>query len=61
MRDVVRLLHVGTELAVLVALGSWAGMQLDRRWRSAPWCLVAGAALGFAVGLYNLIRATSRE
>ena len=56
-RELWRHVHLGTEIAILAALGAWAGNALDRRWESAPWCLVAGATLGFALGLYHMIRA----
>ncbi len=59
--EIVRYLHVGTELAVLVAIGTWLGYKLDQAWESEPWCLVGGAALGFALGMYNLIRETTRS
>lgn len=43
---------IGMEMALPALLGSW----LDRRWKTSPWCVVAGAVLGFAVGLTHLLQ-----
>ncbi len=46
---------IGMGMALPALLGSW----LDRRWGTAPWCVTAGAALGFAVGLTHLLQLAS--
>ncbi len=45
----------GTQLAVSVLLGVYAGYRLDGRWGTGPWFLLAGSALGLAVGLYSFL------
>ena len=42
-----------TAIGVFLLIGWW----LDRKWNSFPWLTIAGAAVGFAVGLYALVRA----
>lgn len=46
----------GTQLAVSVLLGVYAGYRADKRWGSSPWGLLAGAGLGLAVGLYAFLK-----
>ncbi|MFP4054953.1 MAG: AtpZ/AtpI family protein [Phycisphaerae bacterium] len=41
-------------VAFLVPVG--LGMLVDARWGLSPWCTVAGAGVGFAAGLYRLVR-----
>jgi F0F1-type ATP synthase assembly protein I len=48
--------YSGTQLAVSVLLGVFAGYYLDRRWGSSPWGLLAGATLGLAIGLYGFLK-----
>lgn len=50
------MLGLGLQVAVGVGLGLLVGMWLDKRFGWTPWGLVCGAALGFAGGLYNLVR-----
>ena len=52
-----RLSGAGVEFAVAVGLGAAAGYGLDRLLGTRPWLLVAGVFLGFAAGLFVLIRA----
>ena len=54
--DVWSLASGGTQLAVSVLLGVYVGRWLDGKWGTAPWCLVAGAALGLALGLYAFLK-----
>ena len=48
--------HVGLQFAgvflLFFAIGYWA----DKRWETAPWLTLSGAALGFGAGMYYLIR-----
>jgi F0F1-type ATP synthase assembly protein I len=46
----------GVQLAAAVLLGAYVGRRLDLRWGTDPWGLVAGAALGFAGGLYVFLK-----
>ena len=48
---------LGMEFAIAVGLFALGGWALDRRWQSSPWLLVVGIVIGFAVGLYMLIKA----
>ncbi len=56
VRELVRYLHVGSEVAVLTGVGAFGGYKLDAWWDSAPWGLIGGASLGFALGFWELIR-----
>jgi F0F1-type ATP synthase assembly protein I len=46
----------GTQLAVSVLLGVYAGYYVDKHWGSSPWGLLLGAALGLAAGLYGFLK-----
>ena len=46
----------GVEFAGAVGLGALAGWLLDRWLDTAPWLLIGGVFLGFAIGLVLLIR-----
>ncbi|MBI4348151.1 MAG: AtpZ/AtpI family protein [Elusimicrobia bacterium] len=48
-------------MAVSVVLGVFVGRWLDARWNTSPWFVLAGTILGVGVGLYNLIRESSRQ
>ncbi len=56
-QDHLEITTLGMEFAVSEILCAGAGYWLDQRWGTAPWCLVAGAAAGFALGLYQILRA----
>lgn len=49
----------GTGIEFLTAVGLFVlvGWWLDGKWNSFPWLTLAGAAVGFAAGLYLLIKA----
>ena len=51
-----RYAQIGLELAAAVGVGFWAGYRLDARFGTAPWAMLAGAALGMAAGFYLVIR-----
>jgi F0F1-type ATP synthase assembly protein I len=51
-----RLSGIGVELAAAVAGFTLAGYWWDRHFRSGPWGLLIGIALGLVGGTYNLIR-----
>lgn len=46
----------GTQLAVSVLLGLFAGYYFDKRWECSPWLMLLGATLGLAVGLYSFLK-----
>ncbi|HAK96946.1 MAG TPA: hypothetical protein DCM87_18640 [Planctomycetes bacterium] len=60
MRETLRYLHVGSEVAIFTAVGVYGGMKLDEWLDSAPWCLAGGAVAGFALGFYELVRVARR-
>ena len=50
----------GLEFAVSVALLGAAGYGFDR-WRGTfPWGLVVGVAVGFAIGMYLLVKTANK-
>jgi F0F1-type ATP synthase assembly protein I len=51
----------GMEFAVAVVMFTLLGWYLDARWNSSPWLILTGVALGFAIGLWMLIRTASRS
>ena len=59
-----RLAGLGRELTASIAGGALLGWGIERRLGTAPWALVALAAVGIVGGMYNLIRtalAAARE
>ena len=46
----------GTQITVTTLVAFYAGHKLDQHWQSDPWCSLAGATLGFVVGLTTFIR-----
>ncbi len=48
--------YAGTSLALTILLCTYAGIQADRYWTIGPWGTLAGAIVGFAVGLFNFLR-----
>ncbi len=46
----------GVEFAGAVGLGALGGLLLDRWLDTGPWLLIVGVFLGFAVGLFLLVR-----
>jgi F0F1-type ATP synthase assembly protein I len=45
-----RISSIGFEMAVPPAIGYW----LDERWGTAPWLVLTGACLGFAVAMLDV-------
>ena len=52
-----RLVGIGFEFASTVGVMALLGWYLDKHFRTTPWLLVAGIGVGFAAGLWMLIRA----
>lgn len=50
-----RYFGLGLELAVAALVLALVGWWIDSRWGTAPWGVLVGAALGFAVGMYRFI------
>ena len=54
------LLGIGIEFVVTICVVGAVGWFADRRMNTFPWLTLAGAAVGFAVGLTLMIRAANR-
>ena len=46
---------VGLQIAAGVGLGLLVGWWLDGKLGTSPWCMLGGAMLGLASGMYLLI------
>jgi F0F1-type ATP synthase assembly protein I len=55
-----RLAGIGFEFIVAVLLLGGVGWFLDGRLGTNPWLLLAGLGIGFALGLYLLVRAANK-
>lgn len=55
-----RFAGVGLEVGVGVGLGALIGYWIDKRFGFSPWGLLVGAMLGFAGGMYLLLKETLR-
>lgn len=53
------LAYRGMTLGVEFALPAVAGYAADRRWHTAPLLTLVGATLGFAAGMWHLLRISS--
>ena len=51
-----RMMGIGFEMAIPVALLGLVGHWIDRRWGTEPWLLLVGLLLGMVVGFYSLWR-----
>jgi F0F1-type ATP synthase assembly protein I len=51
----------GLEIAAGVGLGVLVGNWIDHKFNSSPWGIVIGSCLGFAAGIYLLIKDAIRE
>jgi ATP synthase protein I len=47
---------VGFEVAIGVALGIVVGAWIDNKYKTSPWGVIIGLLLGFAGGMYLLIK-----
>ena len=45
---------LGTQLAVAVGLGVFAGIKIDASYNSSPWGVLGGVALAFIYGIYEV-------
>jgi F0F1-type ATP synthase assembly protein I len=48
---------LGLEIAIGLGLGALIGAWIDKKYGTNPWGVVIGAAVGFAAGMYALIKA----
>ncbi len=51
-----RYLAIGLEMAIGVGLGVYVGSWLDKKYNWSPWGVLIGTVLGFAGGMYLLIK-----
>ncbi len=51
-----KLAAMGMEVAVGVGLGALIGSWIDHKRHSDPWGVLIGTGLGFAAGMYMLIK-----
>lgn len=56
-----RMAGVGIEFCVAVLLFGAIGWWLDRKFGSRPWLMLAGGGIGFAAGLWMLIRVARKS
>jgi F0F1-type ATP synthase assembly protein I len=61
--EAARLSDLGLRLVVLVGAGCYGGIWLDRKVGAGgfPWFALAGSIVGFAAGLFALVRGLTRE
>ena len=55
-QDHVAITTLGLEFATAEILGVAFGFWLDKKYNSSPWFLVAGAVVGFMLGMYIVWR-----
>jgi F0F1-type ATP synthase assembly protein I len=55
-----RLMSLGMETAVGVALGVIVGTWVDHRYKTDPWGILIGSTLGLAGGIYLLVKEAIR-
>ncbi len=51
---------IGTELAITVLLGFYAGRALDKQLGTDPWFLVGGVLAGVALGIAGIVHTLQR-
>ena len=56
-----RLMGLGVQFVVAILLFLYLGMWLDRKFGTAPWCMLAGTFVGAGGGFYSLYRAMVEE
>ncbi len=49
-------LNIGYVFAASIALLTWLGYVLDKKWGTSPWLTLTGALLGVATGFYNFFK-----
>ena len=55
-----KLTGVGVEFIVAVLMFGGIGWWIDSKAGTTPWLMLVGFALGFATGLYLMVRAANR-
>lgn len=52
---------MGFEFAGAVLVASFIGFWIDRWLGTSPWCLIGGMVLGFATGVYGMIKVSGKN
>ena len=52
---------IGFEFIVAILMFGALGWWLDGRWGTGPWLLITGGGVGFAIGLWMMIRTARRS
>ncbi len=47
---------IGIELAALLLIGIWVGMQIDQALQTSPLFLIVGMLLGFMIGIWSVVK-----
>lgn len=55
-QDFAAISTLGLEFAVAVALGIAGGYWIDSHYQTTPWGTIGGVVVGFALGMYILVR-----
>ena len=56
-----RLMGLGLQFVVAILLCLYAGMWLDTKFHTAPWCMLIGAIAGASAGFYSMFRVLMSE
>ena len=56
-QDQLEIASLGTEFALTEMIGAGAGYWIDGKLGTLPWCLLGGVVIGFALGMWRVIRA----
>ena len=52
---------LGLQFVVAILLCLYAGMWLDTKFHTAPWCMLIGAIAGASAGFYSMFRVLMSE
>ena len=54
-KDFALISTLGIEFAIIMCLGAFGGLWIDRKLNTFPWFILVGSMLGFALALFILI------
>lgn len=54
--QVMKYTGLGTQMLVLIGLGTWGGLKLDEKWHVAPLFLIVLPLLGLGISLYQIYK-----
>ena len=60
VQRMMRYASIGIEFAIIIAGWMLLGWWLDGRWGTSPAMILTGAGVGFALGMYRLVRDAQR-